>query len=70
MKWTFMNTWAEWHSFVEGWTEAIYPLLPIRPRPAHVNKMIDSEHWYYGFGLALGALTWAGIIIGAVVIIF
>jgi len=69
MKCTFMNTWDEWHSTVLGWCEAMYPLYPIRPRPVHVNKMIDSEFWYYTFGLALGALTWAGLVIGTIVII-
>ena len=69
MKWTFMNTWAEWHSLVIGWTEAMYPLYPIRTQPAHVKKMVDSEYWYYTLGLALGAFTWFGLLFGAVIYI-
>jgi len=65
----FLSTADEIHSFVIGWCEAMYPLYPISVRPIHVNKMIDSEFWYYTFGLALGALTWAGIVIGTIFLI-
>lgn len=65
----FLSTADEIHSFIIGWCEAIYPLQPIKSKPAHVNKMIDSEYHYYSFGLALGTLTWVGIIIGAISLI-
>ncbi len=69
MRWIFMNTMHEWHSFLEGWCEVICPVHPVIAYPEDVKKMIASEHWYYAAGRAFGVLTWVAIIIGGIKII-
>jgi len=61
-----MNTWDEWHAFVLGWCTAIYPFRSEYLRSPIAKQVIDDEPWYYGFGLAMGAFTWVGIIIAAI----
>jgi hypothetical protein len=64
---TFLNTWAEWHSFVLGWSSAVYPFKTEHLKTETAKKLIEEEPWYYSFGLAMGIFTWAGIITGIAV---
>ena len=66
---TFMDTFDEFHAFVLGWCEAIYPFKHRIKIPNQVKRIIEGEYWYYTFGLAIGSLTWVGIIISAIMII-
>ncbi len=63
-------TWCEWHSFVVGFAEGMNPLKsPVVQYPDHVNKMIESEFWYYATGIGLAPVAWVGIMLLAVVIV-
>ena len=62
LKWDFMNTLDEWHSFVIGWCEVLCIWPPQHPEPSHLlDAALRSEHHYYLFGRAIGVLTWLGI---------
>lgn len=60
----FCNTPEEWHSLVIGWGEAIYPREPRFKMGIEKENPIDNEYWYYTTGLALGVVTWIGIVVG------
>lgn len=61
-KWTFLNTWDEWHAFVIGWCEVIYPFRS--SRRYYLSTILLTEYHYYVFGRAIGMLTWLAIGIG------
>ena len=65
-KWQFLNTYDEWHALVIGWAEAVYPREPRFKMGLETKNPVDGEYWYYTFGLALGALTWVGVVVGCV----
>lgn len=62
----FLSTSEEWHALVIGWSEAIYPREPRFKIGLEIKNPVKDEYWYYSFGLALGALTWAGIVVGCI----
>ena len=63
---TFMDTYEEWHTFVNGFCEV---LCPWPPRHKSLNKelrkQIASEYHYYMFGRATGVIAW--LIIGKII---
>lgn len=70
MKWTFMNTWDEWHSFVIGWCEGMLCWRKSHVKwPKHVARMIDGEFWYYTGGLVIGVVTFGGLLFAGVIYI-
>ena len=60
----FMNDPDEWHAFVLGWCTAVYPFRSEHLKSTKAKHAIKKEPWYYSFGLAMGILTWSGIIVG------
>jgi hypothetical protein len=64
----FMNTYGEWHAFVEGFCEVLCPWPPrVRlraPSPVRDDKgdpllqEIKDEYHYYAFGRAMGVIAW------------
>ena len=66
---TFLDTFDELHAFIMGWSEAIYPRVSRFRFSIEEENPVHKEYWYYSLGLAVGTLTWAGIIIIVVVLI-
>jgi len=54
----FMNTYVEWHAFVEGFCEVLCP-WPARYRPSEeLLNDLKGDHHYYVFGRAMGVIAW------------
>jgi len=55
----FLDTYQEWHAFVEGLCEVLCPWPP-RYKSVHKKllKQIASEYHYYMFGRALAVIAW------------
>lgn len=64
-KWlyTFLNTPAEWHSWVIGFSQVICPWRPPLTIPKKELEYLKGEWHYYMFGRAVGVFAWLGIII-------
>lgn len=66
-KWlyTFMNTPAEWHAFVEGFCDGFFPLINKYQPSKALRESIESEHHYYRSGVILGVVAaiwfWIGV---------
>jgi len=57
-----MDTYQEWHAFVNGFCEVVCP-WSTRYNPSKENvKDIANEFHYYQFGRVLGVLAWIGLI--------
>ena len=54
-------TWAEWHSIVIGWGDGV--AFTKTDWNDIEDEEMQGELHYYKFGLALGRLTWALIIV-------
>ena len=61
----FMNTYQEWHAFVEGFSEAFCFWRPHYEPDEELLKALMSEHHYYVFGRVIGflALILTGIVL-------
>ena len=57
---TFMNTWEEWHAFVEGISDGFCLWQSRHDLVDRLLKDLEGEHHYYAFGRSVG---FAGIII-------
>ena len=56
----FMDTYQEWHAFVEGFSETFcFWRAHIEPSEELLND-IKSEHHYYVFGRVIGFIALAG----------
>ena len=55
-KWihTFMNTFAEWHAFVEGFSESFCFWRANYEPSKELLEALESEHHYYVFGRVVG----------------
>lgn len=61
----FMNTYQEWHAFVEGFSESFCFWKPrVEPSEELLND-IKNEHHYYVFGRVMGfiAIIGTGLIV-------
>jgi hypothetical protein len=59
----FMNSYQEWHAFVEGFSESFcFWRAHIEPSEELLND-IRSEHHYYVFGRVLGFISLVGLAI-------
>ena len=62
----FMNTYQEWHAFVEGVSEGFCPWdFKFEPN-AELKKDIEDEHHYYVFGIVIGFAAFIFAIAGAI----
>ena len=58
----FLDTVAEWHALVEGFSEVLCPWPPRHKAiDPELLSEIASEYHYYMWGRALGILAWATI---------
>jgi hypothetical protein len=55
---TFLNTYVEWHAFVNGLCEVLCPWPPRHLISEGLQQQIASEYHYYVFGRALGVIAW------------
>lgn len=62
-KWiyTFMNTPAEWHAFVEGFCETFCFWRANYEPSKELLKDLKSEHHYYVFGRVIGFICLVGL---------
>ena len=62
---TFLDTYQEWHSLVEGFCGVLCP-WPARYQPSdELLTSLRGEHHYYMLGRALGVIAW--LIIAAII---
>jgi len=58
----FLDTVAEWHALVQGFSEVMCPWPPRhKAMKPELLFEISAEHHYYMAGRALGILGWVGI---------
>ena len=58
----FLDTVAEWHALVQGFSEVLCPWPPrYEVLSQKLAKEINDEHHYYMFGRVLGVLAWLAI---------
>lgn len=50
----FMNTYQEWHAFVEGFSESFCFWKPRHELTGELKEDLDQEHHYYVFGRVIG----------------
>ena len=62
----FMNTYQEWHAFVEGVSEGFCPWDSRYEPSDELSKDISDEHHYYVFGIAVGFAVFIFAIAGAI----
>jgi hypothetical protein len=55
---TFMDTYGEWHAFVNGFCEVLCPWPPRRLISEELQQQIASEYHYYVFGRVIGVIAW------------
>jgi hypothetical protein len=54
----FLDSYQEWHAFVEGFCEVLCP-WPARHRlSGQLLEDLKKDHHYYVFGRALGVIAW------------
>lgn len=53
-----MDTYQEWHAFVEGFCEVLCPWPARHQLTGELLKDLDGEHHYYVSGRALGVIAW------------
>ena len=54
----FLDTYQEWHAFVEGFCEVLCP-WPARYKPSEeLLNDLRGDHHYYMFGRAIGVIAW------------
>lgn len=58
----FMNTYQEWHAFVEGLCEVVCPWKARYEPSEELLNDLKREHHYYQAGRAVGVFVWVGII--------
>lgn len=61
----FLDTYQEWHAFVNGFCEVLCPWPPRHKSmhaglwvPKELRKQIASDYHYYMFGRAIGVIAW------------
>jgi hypothetical protein len=54
----FIDTYQEWHAFVEGFCEVLCPWPSRYQLSQELLKELRAEHHYYAFGRALGVIAW------------
>ena len=60
-----IDTWDEWHTFVIGLTEPLCPFpRSVKPEES-IQKLVNSEYWYYTTGRAVGFLI--GVVVYALI---
>ncbi|MFU8796500.1 MAG: hypothetical protein ACNA7X_04320 [Dehalococcoidia bacterium] len=58
----FLDTVAEWHALVQGFSEVMCPWPPRHRLPAgKLLREINEEYHYYVAGRVLGILAWFSI---------
>lgn len=57
----FLNTYQEWHAFVEGFCESFCFWRANYEPSKELLKALRSEHHYYAFGRAVGFISLVGI---------
>ena len=58
----FLDTVAEWHALVQGFSEVLCPWPPLRKvLSEQLASEIKDEYHYYMFGRVLGVLAWLAI---------
>ena len=55
----FMNTYQEWHAFVEGFSESFCFWKPRHEPSEELQADLEHEHHYYMFGRVLGFVALA-----------
>ena len=54
----FLDTYQEWHAFVEGFCEVLCP-WPARYNPSgELLNDLRGDHHYYMFGRTMGVIAW------------
>ena len=62
----FMDTYQEWHAFVEGFCES-FCFWKARYEPSEeLLKDLRSEHHYYVFGRTVGFISLVGFLTGTI----
>ena len=57
----FMNTYQEWHAFVEGFSESFCFWRANYEPSKELLEALKSEHHYYVFGRVLGFISLVGL---------
>jgi len=57
----FLNTYQEWHAFVEGFSESFCFWRAHYEPSEELLKALKSEHHYYVFGRVLGFISLVGL---------
>lgn len=57
----FMNTYQEWHAFVEGFSESFCFWRAHYEPSEELLEALKSEHHYYVFGRVLGFIALVGL---------
>ena len=61
MKWEFLSTWDEWHSFVIGFCEVACPWKPHHLMPLSYHSPLGEEWHYYVVGRVVGFWSLIGL---------
>jgi hypothetical protein len=54
----FMDTYQEWHAFVEGFCEVLCPWPAKHQLGGELLTDLQGEHHYYAFGRVVGVIAW------------
>jgi len=58
----FMDTYAEFHAFAQGFCEVLCPWPPRHAEMSEdLKKQVTDDHHYYMLGRAAGILAWLTI---------
>jgi hypothetical protein len=54
----FLDTYQEWHAFVEGLCEVLCPWPARYESSEELISDLKGDHHYYMFGRAIGVIAW------------